>query len=376
MLFAVPAVLAQPDQCTPAAGTFTGSLYVTPGIGCVPLRVKTASGLKDARNIRYVYDYQGGAVRPAQITTDSVYTYRLPGLYRILQLSEHEGRQLVACSIVQVYDTLPPEVSVQSCGNRVSLSIPNAARYQYDFYRVDWGDGRTDSLDGLRPSAVHRFTGDDRRVIAVQGVHKYGNCGGTTRLSFRPSTSGQVPEIAAVSRVGAGELALQIRNPGGRAFRVEQRLPGGSFRAGAEIFEIENGAVRFPAEVAQVVCFRLSSVDTCSVNRYSPEVCYVPPAPEPPASADSAFFVPDAFSPNGDGINDRFAPLAEGISAYRLTVFNRWGEVVFRATETSDGWDGTRQGIALPAGSYAYRLEITRVGKRPLEKRGSVLLVR
>src|SRR5699024_10474815 len=91
---------AQPDQCIPAPGQFTGALQISPGIGCFPLEVKATSGLKNVKNVRYVFDYKGSDVKESELTRDSVFTYNKPGLYRILQYSEQEDRQLRACAIV------------------------------------------------------------------------------------------------------------------------------------------------------------------------------------------------------------------------------------------------------------------------------------
>src|SRR6187402_3406219 len=84
---------AQPDQCIPTSGQFTGALQISPGIGCLPLKIVAYSGLTNVKNVRYVYDYQGGAVKDSDITSDSVFTYRKPGLFRVLQYSEQDGRQ-------------------------------------------------------------------------------------------------------------------------------------------------------------------------------------------------------------------------------------------------------------------------------------------
>lgn len=68
-------------------------------------------------------------------------------------------------------------------------------------------------------------------------------------------------------------------------------------------------------------------------------------------------YTPNAFSPNGDGINDIFTPaFAPGllISAYRLQVFDRWGNLVFQGEDPAAGWDGTAGGRALPQGVYLY----------------------
>lgn len=73
--------------------------------------------------------------------------------------------------------------------------------------------------------------------------------------------------------------------------------------------------------------------------------------------AEGALFLPNAFSPNGDGHNDHFAPLAEGMERFRLLIFDRWGRLL-RSIESADGWDGRdASGAAAPEGVYAYQVE-------------------
>ena len=75
-------------------------------------------------------------------------------------------------------------------------------------------------------------------------------------------------------------------------------------------------------------------------------------------------FVPNAFSPNGDGVNDVFYPRGTGIFRVRnLRIFNRWGEVVFersgfQANDPTSGWDGRSRGTRLNPDTYVYVMEI------------------
>lgn len=70
-----------------------------------------------------------------------------------------------------------------------------------------------------------------------------------------------------------------------------------------------------------------------------------------------AYYVPTAFSPNGDGINDHFQPIANVIDpeTYDLRIYDRWGGSIFATTDPSMGWDGTFGGALVPLGVYAYR---------------------
>jgi gliding motility-associated-like protein len=66
---------------------------------------------------------------------------------------------------------------------------------------------------------------------------------------------------------------------------------------------------------------------------------------------------PTAFTPNGDGINDRFMPLGKNILSYKLNIYNRWGELVHTSDETQQGWDGTFRGQSVPSGGYYFTIE-------------------
>jgi len=72
--------------------------------------------------------------------------------------------------------------------------------------------------------------------------------------------------------------------------------------------------------------------------------------------------IPNAFSPNGDGMNDVFFPVAQpGVECQKLEIFNRWGELIFRQVnfppnEEEYGWSGLHQGRKLNAGTYTYQL--------------------
>ncbi|GAB3902902.1 hypothetical protein GCM10028803_30380 [Larkinella knui] len=368
---------AQTDQCAPA-GQFTGSLQVDLGVGCLPLKVKASSGLRDATNIRYVFDYQGGTVKESDLTRDPVFTYRKPGLFRILQYSEQAGRQLRACAIIQVYDTLQPEVVLTGCLTKVTLSIPKAAEYQYDWYSIDWGDGSQERLaGGAAPSVSHTYSTATQRVISVRGLHLYGNCGGTTRVAFRPDTQASAPVIDQVRAISANAIDLSIRNSNGNRFYIEQRVPGGAYVRTTTRPETTNPVIRVTADTTTAVCFRLVLADTCLQATPSAEVCYAPPKPPDPVPvADSTVFMPDAFSPNADGINDRFQLQGLLSGTARLTVYNRWGEVVFFTTDVLTGWDGKQKDQAVPPGSYSYLLDVEKPGGNRIQKRGAVLVMK
>ena len=87
-------------------------------------------------------------------------------------------------------------------------------------------------------------------------------------------------------------------------------------------------------------------------------------------------YVPNAFTPNGDGINDILLVYGTAITSVRLMIYNQWGGQLFMSTDISKGWDGVYNGKKAPAGNYVYALEaIMQDGKR-VTKSGSFSLIR
>lgn len=98
-------------------------------------------------------------------------------------------------------------------------------------------------------------------------------------------------------------------------------------------------------------------------------------------------FVPNAFTPNGDQLNDQFTikyNLDCEVKEYSLSVFDRWGHLVFQtnAYEEEQAWDGTNHGKKLNPGVYLWRLSMkmvnTNTNGEPIvvNKQGSVVLIR
>jgi gliding motility-associated-like protein len=93
---------------------------------------------------------------------------------------------------------------------------------------------------------------------------------------------------------------------------------------------------------------------------------------------DCAMYFPNAFTPNYDGINDKFSPISIcEFSEYNLMIFNRWGEKMFESSIHEDSWDGTFRGEMAPIGQYVYLVIYRFKDKNITEtKFGSMTLVR
>jgi len=100
-----------------------------------------------------------------------------------------------------------------------------------------------------------------------------------------------------------------------------------------------------------------------------------------PNSEVAFFYVPNAFSPNGDGINDEFMVTLSNYGFFRMLIFDRWGEKLFETNNPFDGWDGTFKGAVLNPGVYVYYIDVSFGTEEPpvdytKYRKGSVTLIR
>jgi gliding motility-associated-like protein len=90
-------------------------------------------------------------------------------------------------------------------------------------------------------------------------------------------------------------------------------------------------------------------------------------------------YIPNAFTPNGDGLNDVFRIIGlppENITKFNLQIFNRWGEVVFSTTDILEGWNGRLKGELCPEGTYIWVIFYEDASKIRQTNKGQVMLIR
>jgi gliding motility-associated-like protein len=98
-------------------------------------------------------------------------------------------------------------------------------------------------------------------------------------------------------------------------------------------------------------------------------------ATDPDAPCD--FFIPNAFSPNGDGRNDTYFPFTINMREMRFfRIFNRWGELVFETSTFGHGWDGIYKGKPQNSDVYVWTAETICEDGTVIRRSGNVLLLR
>lgn len=97
----------------------------------------------------------------------------------------------------------------------------------------------------------------------------------------------------------------------------------------------------------------------------SSEICYTPHA-----------FVPNIFSPNGDGQNDELFVRGQGIVYLNFIIYDRWGAKIFETTDISKGWDGKYNNSELNSGSFVYYLKALLKNDKIIEDKGTITLIK
>ncbi|NJC27010.1 T9SS type B sorting domain-containing protein [Neolewinella antarctica] len=145
-------------------------------------------------------------------------------------------------------------------------------------------------------------------------------------------------------------------------------LDAGAFSA----YQWNTGATENPIQV--------DAEDTYSVTVTDENGCVATDSTFVRQFCPTRFYVPSAFSPNGDGVNDVFEVYAVDFTAVRLEVYDRWGGLLFSSTGDKPAWDGCVAGALVPAGAYLYKVSVAGADEREVARTrvrgGVVLLVR
>ena len=115
-------------------------------------------------------------------------------------------------------------------------------------------------------------------------------------------------------------------------------------------------------KATQIVKNELNCVDSMSITVY--------------IFPEYRMFIPDAFSPNGDGLNDIFKPSIIGVKEFSFDIYDRWGEKIFATNSNNDGWNGTYKGENSPQSVYLYLIKVIDVKGNPHTYNGKVVLLR
>lgn len=90
------------------------------------------------------------------------------------------------------------------------------------------------------------------------------------------------------------------------------------------------------------------------------------------------FYIPNAFSPNKDGLNEIFGPIIQGgnIKQYQFFIYNSFGQLIYKSTEAAKGWNGTLKGVQQSSGVFIWLCIYQLEGEPVHQEKGTVLIIR
>jgi len=87
-------------------------------------------------------------------------------------------------------------------------------------------------------------------------------------------------------------------------------------------------------------------------------------------------FIPNTFTPNADGKNEKLYVRGLNLSKVHLAIYNRWGQVVFETFNQNEGWDGTFKEMKVDPDVFVYYLEATCEGGEEYFEKGNITVIR
>lgn len=375
--------------------------------GCIgdPIQFR----MNEIRNMTHVvWDMGDGQTYVGDSLYDPIHTYTSAGHYLVKATAQFCGQTVIMEDSVLVPG--PPTATLMDTivcdASTISLSAfqPLALSEHYL-----WSDGDTNEV----------------RSISQQGwwwVEVQGSCGSfrdSFYVSYSPKPATGLPTDTVFCTGSVGELVIQGGNykwywpdsstqlnyiPLPTENEVSLRLQNhcGDFTHTVQINRVE---APIYAEIDTVYCQSLPYIadfnwdnytriswddgDTSRVRRitkaYNGAVDVAHPCGDQRIAVqiarercDCNLLLPTAFSPNGDGLNDSYAPVYDcQPKFFEMVVFDRWGKIIFQTTNPNQAWDGTFQGQLVESGFYAVKVAVVGVASSELRNEGtSVFLSR
>lgn len=259
--------------------------------------------------------------------------------------------------------------SIGNCQDQTSLDIIFRPLPMVDYSVDEVCEGNpsifVDGSSVNTPSTISEYSwdfGDLQNSNAANPEHVYETSGTyivtlTVTTSDGCSSSFQQDAFVAPSPVADFEYApleIPVTNP---TVQFTNTSTGADFYTWSFGFENETSTLENPEFTYP------QSPNNYQVKLYATNIfgCIDSVTRQVVISSGVTYYVPNSFTPNGDGINDQFIPiLTEGLdlNVYEFKIYNRWGEVVFSTTDALQGWDGKFDGSNVEYGTYVWTLRV------------------
>jgi gliding motility-associated-like protein len=290
-------------------------------------------------------------------TADSSISKTFPEENLKIELLIHTVEGCVSAPVSKILDiTLKPSTSISvqdACfGDPVSLYAGNPTP-SIPVYQWYWsmGDGKTDST----ANPHHYFPAGGSYMVNVFAVNSAGCSSDTASAEV---TIYQTKAYVGNDTIIAIGQPLQLHASGGQLY---QWTPATGLNDPTIADPVATLTDNIQYILKAYTSFGCPTYDTINIKAYrGPEV-----------------YVPNAFSPDNNGINDHFHPVVVGMSRIEyFEVFNRFGQKVYSNPAIGEGWDGMLNGKPQPVGAYVWLIRGQDYLGNTVSKKGTVVLIR
>ncbi|MEL7160061.1 MAG: gliding motility-associated C-terminal domain-containing protein, partial [Bacteroidota bacterium] len=223
-------------------------------------------------------------------------------------------------------------------------------------------------IDDSDPSAPV-FVGDASTTVTVTVTDAATGCTSTETIDVTVVDFGGLNGTADPNDILLGESStLTVTGCEGDDCTYDWMVPNGTITPDdgpvVEATPDMPGTLIYEVEVASSGCTEIVEIEL----RVTDPLC-----------DEDNIFIPNAFSPNGDNMNDVMrvrSRFAEQLSEFRFIIYNRWGQEVYASEDIFESWDGTVEGDSLEPDVYGYWVRVICPGGEEFIKQGNITLLR
>lgn len=281
-------------------------------------------------------------------------TYTIPG-NKIISLSVKSAEGCVSDTTYKTITISAKPIADMSFANSCVNAIVNFTGIPFSGNIIQWKWNFGDGTTGSGNTTQHIYSRTGNYIVSLYAIEQNGCISDTLRKIINIyGTSAN----AGNDTIAAPLQPIQLNAVGGLSY---QWMPSTG---------LNNANIADPIAI-------LSQDQIYVLKAFTPEGCETYDTLSIKIYKGPEIYVPTAFSPNNDGLNDVFKVVPIGISTFNyFKIYNRWGQQIFFTTDYRKGWDGRYKSIDQPSGVYIWMVSGIDFNGNTISHKGTVMLLR